>query len=117
MNRTDLAAAATRLHPLDLPTIGQVWIRTPTALDAIEADGKALGWYVCRFMAREDGSPWFAEQEQDSALRLPAWVATAVVGKVGELMQPPQDAGEAGAPASRLAAGIEHRGSGTNASA
>lgn len=115
MDRHTLTAAG-RLHPLDLPTIGTVWVRTPTALDAIEADGKALGWYVCRFMVREDGAPWFAETEQDAAMKLPAWVATSVVGKVGELMQPPQDASEAGAAAPRFAAGIEHRGSGTNAS-
>lgn len=99
-------------HPLELPTLGRVWLRVPTAGDAVEAEGKEVGWYLVRFLCNEDGSPLFREDEQTEALRMPAWVATRVVEEVGKLMQPPPHAGEAAADAPRPAVWVQSRGDG-----
>ena len=92
-------------HPLELPHLGRVWLRVPTAGDAVDADGQGIGWYLCRFLCNQDGSPVFRESEQDEALKMPAWAATRVVEEVGKLMQPPPHAGEAAPDAPRVTAG------------
>lgn len=89
-------------RPLDLPGIGRAWLRVPTALDAVESDGKGVGWYLVRFICNEDCSPVFREDEQAEALRMPGWAATRVVEEVGRLMQAPHDSGEAAAAPPRL---------------
>jgi hypothetical protein len=89
MIRGSLLSFARGLHPVELPTVGRVWLRVPTAGDLIDAEGKSLDWYLLRFCCNEDGSPLFREDEKDEALRVPAWVATKVVEEVGKLMQPP----------------------------
>ena len=88
-------------HPLELPQLGRVWLRIPTAKDVLDLDGKNAGFYLVRFLCNEDGSPVFREDEEAEALRLPAWAATAVVEEVGKLMQPPPHHGEAAAHAPR----------------
>ena len=91
-------------HPLELPQLGRVWLRIPTAKDVLDLDGKNAGFYLVRFLCNEDGSPVFREDEEAEALRLPAWAATAVVEEVGKLMQPPPYSREASAHASRVEA-------------
>ena len=88
-------------HPLELPQLGRVWLRIPTAKDVLDLDGKNAGFYLVRFLCNEDGSPVFREDEEAEALRLPAWAATAVVEEVGKLMQAPPHHGEAAAHAPR----------------
>jgi len=88
-------------HRVELPQLGAVWLRVPTAKDAIDADGKGAGWYLCRFLCNEDGSPCFREDEEAEALRMPAWAATRLVEEVGKLMQAPPHPGEAAADAPR----------------
>lgn len=88
-------------RPLELPPLGRAWVRIPTALDAVESEGKQVGWYLVRFLCDEDGSPMFREDEQAEAMRMPAWAATRVVEEVGRLMQPPPHPGEALADAPR----------------
>ena len=91
-------------HPLELPHLGRVWLRVPTAKDAIDADNKGAGFYLCRFLCNEDGSPCFREDEEADALRMPAWAATRIVEEVGKLMQAPPHAGETRPHASRVEA-------------
>ena len=88
-------------HPLELPQLGRVWLRIPTAKDVLDLDGKNAGFYLVRFLCNEDGSPVFREDEEAEALRLPAWAVTAVVEEVGKLMQAPPHHGEAAAHAPR----------------
>jgi hypothetical protein len=99
-------------HPLELPQLGRVWLRVPLAGDAIEADGKDIGWYLVRFLCNRDGSPVFRADEESEALKMPAWAATRIVEEVGKLMQPPPHAGEAAPDAPRCAAWQEPRGDG-----
>ena len=99
-------------HPLELPQLGRVWLRIPTAKDVLDLDGKNAGFYLVRFLCNEDGSPVFREDEEHEALRMPAWAATAVVEEVGKLMQPPPHSREASADASRVEARQIHRGDG-----
>ena len=88
-------------HPLELPQLGRVWLRIPTAKDVLDLDGKNAGFYLVRFLCNEDGSPVFREDEEAEALRMPAWAATRVVEEVGKLMQAPPHHGEAPAHAPR----------------
>lgn len=99
-------------RPLELPPLGRAWVRIPTALDAVESEGKQVGWYLVRFLSNEDGSPMFREDEQAEAMRMPAWAATRVVEEVGRLMQPPPHPGEALAHAPRPQAGHHAGGDG-----
>ena len=99
-------------HPLELPQLGRVWLRIPTAKDVLDLDGKNAGFYLVRFLCNEDGSPIFREDEEHEALRMPAWAATTVVEEVGKLMQPPPHSREASADASRVEARQIHRGDG-----
>lgn len=99
-------------HPLELPQLGRVWLRIPTAADVLDLDNKNAGFYLVRFLCNEDGSPVFREDEEAEALRMPAWAATAVVEEVGKLMQPPPYSREAPAHASRVEARQVARGDG-----
>lgn len=99
-------------HPLELPQLGRVWLRVPTAKDAIDADGKGPGWYLARFLCNEDGSPLFRDDEEAEALRMPAWAATKVVEEVGQLMQAPPHRSEARPHAPRVEAREIPRGDG-----
>jgi hypothetical protein len=98
MNRTELLLSPSP-QPLDLPGGRRLWVRVPTAGDVIEADGKGLGWQLVRWLCNEDGSPVFREGEEEQAERMPAWIATRVVEKAGQLMQAPPDSGQAAADA------------------
>jgi hypothetical protein len=89
-------------HPLELPQLGRVWLRVPTAKDVLDLEGKDAGFYLVRFLCDEDGSPMFREDETGDALRIPAWIATAVVEEVGKLMQPPPHSREAATHAPRI---------------
>ena len=91
-------------HPLELSQLGRVWLRCPTAKDAVESEGKDVGWYLVRFLCNRDGSPLFREDEEAEALRMPAWAATKVVEEVGKLMQPPPHSREAAPDAPRVEA-------------
>lgn len=103
MNRPSLLSLRAP-HPLELPQLGRVWLRCPTAKDAVESENKEVGWYLVRFLCNEDGSPLFREDEEAEAMRMPAWAATKVVEEVGKLMQPPPYSREASANASRVEA-------------
>ena len=37
-------------HPLELPQLGRVWLRIPTAKDVLDLDGKNAGFYLVRFL-------------------------------------------------------------------
>jgi hypothetical protein len=106
MSRTNLLPSRDP-QPLDLPQIGRLWIRVPTAGDAVESDGKGLGWSLVRFLCNEDGSPMFREDEEDMALRIPAWASTRIMEEVAALMRPPLDAGEARFDAPRPAPRVD----------
>jgi len=110
MNRDQLTTARAPV-PIELPSIGTAFVRVPTARDAIEAEGRDVPWFVARFLCREDGSPWFREGEA-AAGDVPAWVATAVVERVAELMKPPQQPGQACAPTLGRETGLEYRANG-----
>lgn len=99
MNRSDLLLSPSP-QPLDLPGGRRLWVRVPTAADVVESEGKGVGWQLVRWLCNEDGSPMFREDEEDQAERMPAWIATKVVEKAGELMQPPPDSGQTAADAS-----------------
>lgn len=111
MNRASLLSLRAP-HPLELPQLGRVWLRIPTAKDVLDLEGKDAGFYLVRFLCNEDGSPMFREDEEAEALRIPAWIATAVVEEVGKLMQPPPYSREASAHAPRVEARQIHGGDG-----
>lgn len=98
MNRTDLLLSPSP-QPLDLPGGRRLWVRVPTAKDVVESEGKGVAWQLVRWLCNEDGSPMFREDEEDQAERMPAWIATKVVEKAGNLMEPPPDSGQASADA------------------
>lgn len=97
-DRLTLLRAPRRIDLAD----GPAWLRVPTAGDAVEAEGKAVAWFLCRFLCNEDGSPVFREDEQALALKTCAYDATRIVEEVGRLMQSPPHAGEAAALPPRL---------------
>lgn len=96
----------------------EFFVREPTVADLVEietrsGDPKAIVWYVARFLAKRDGSPWFKDDELDAAGRVQAWVGTAVVKAVGEMITAPHVSGEAADAPPRLEtrpAGLNHRG-------
>lgn len=78
-----------------------VWVRHPTVGDLVEIEDRQgkpgfIGWYMVRFMVREDGSPVWGPDELEQAERVHAAVGKAVIDKVGELLRSPPDCGQAG---------------------
>lgn len=95
----------------------EFFVREPTVADLVEietrsSDPKAIVWYVARFLAKRDGSPWFKDDELDAAGRVQAWVGTAVVKAVGDMISAPHVSGEAADAPPRLEtrpASVSHR--------